>query len=116
MTAPPITAPPGPRAPQRATIAEWLAIPEERRAELIDGRIVDSALRGLLHGATQGGLFSVLNPVFGRRHRDDAHPGGWWLSQEVDMELGVAGCRPDVLGWRRDRHPTLPVPDARGVV
>ncbi len=25
---------------QRATIEEWLAIPEERRAELIDGKII----------------------------------------------------------------------------
>ena len=104
------------RSQPPATIADWLAIPEERRAELIDGRIVQHAMPGPLHGATQGGLFSVLNPAFGRRRRDDAHPGGWWLSQEVDMELGGAGCRPDVLGWRRDRHPTLPLPDARGVV
>jgi Uma2 family endonuclease len=26
------------------------------------------------------------------------------------------GCRPDVLGWRRDKHGYLPKPDARGVV
>lgn len=116
MTLPPITPRQGPRAPQRATITDWLAVPEERRAELIDGRIVYHAMPGPLHGATQGGLFSVLGPAFGRRRRDDARPGGWWLSQEVDMELGGVGCRPDVLGWRRDRLPKLPTPDARGVV
>lgn len=26
------------------------------------------------------------------------------------------GCRPDLLGWRRDKHPVLPTLDARGVV
>src|SRR5262249_24516756 len=24
-------------------------------------------------------------------------------------------CRPDVIGWRRDKHPHAPEPDARGV-
>ena len=104
-------------APRRATIADWLAIPEERRAELIDGRIVYFAMPGPRHGLIQGNVFSALAPRFGRRGGGgDDRPGGWWFSLEVDMEIGGLGCRPDVIGWRRDRFPRLPSPDPRGVV
>lgn len=107
--------PPSP-PPRRATIAEWLAIPEERRAELIDGRIIYQGMPGPAHGLIQGNVFSALSPSFGRRRGDEERPGGWWFSQEVDMELGGIGCRPDLLGWRREHFPRLPVPDGRGVV
>ena len=32
------------------------------------------------------------------------------------MKIGPLGCRPDVVGWRRDKHPRAPELDARGVV
>jgi Uma2 family endonuclease len=35
---------------------------------------------------------------------------------EVDLEISGLGCRPDLLGWRRDKHPVMPAPDRRGVV
>lgn len=113
--APAETSPSRPPAP-RATIAEWLAIPEERRAELIDGRIVYQGMPGPVHGRVQGNVFSALGPRFDRRRGGDDRPGGWWLSLEVDMEVGGIGCRPDVVGWRRERVARLPQPDARGVV
>jgi Uma2 family endonuclease len=92
------------RAQRPATIQDWLAIPEEQRAELI-----------------QGNLFACVR-LYGRRgdgsggSSAESAPGGWWISQEVDMEIGPIGCRPDIVGWRRDRHPRCPEPDARGVV
>jgi Uma2 family endonuclease len=97
------------------TILDWLRVPESRRSEFIDGRIVFYAMPGPRHGDTQGSVFTALAPQFKRRG-DASRPGGWWLSQEVDMELDGLGCRPDLLGWRRDRHPTLPTTDARGLV
>lgn len=103
-----------PAAP--ATVAEWLAIPEEQRAELIDGRIVHHAMPGPRHGMVQSRLSGVLAPGFGRRTGDADRPGGWWISQEVDMLIGGMGCRPDLLGWQREKHPRLPSPDARGLV
>ncbi len=108
--------PPIRRAPAPpATIAEWLAIAEEERAELINGRIVYHTMPGPRHGATQLGIGSVLAP-YKRRTGGPDQPGGWWLSQEVDMHLGDIGCRPDLLGWQRDKHPRLPASDARGLV
>ena len=103
------------RSPRRATLEDWLAIPEERRAELIDGRIVYQAMPGPVHGTTQGNTFAVLRGPYARRGGGDS-PGGWWLSLEVDLNIAGLGCRPDVLGWRRDRHATRPAPDPRGLV
>ncbi len=107
---------PNPRAARRVTIEEWLAIPEEKRAELIAGVIVYQGMPGPKHGEAQGMTFALVGVPFGRRPAGSSRPGGWWISQEVDMELGEMGCRPDILGWRRDRQPTLPEPDARGLV
>ena len=98
----------------QATLEEWLAIPEEARAELIDGQIVYHAMPGPRHGRAQGELFALLRP-YGRRFGGGDGPGGWWFSQEVDMEINGFGCRPDVQGWRREKHLALPEPDARGL-
>jgi Uma2 family endonuclease len=32
------------------------------------------------------------------------------------MLIGGVGCRPDVIGWRRDKNARVPEPDKRGVV
>jgi Uma2 family endonuclease len=104
------------RPPRRATIEEWLAIPEERRAELINGRIVYQGMPGPVHGRTQGRTITRVSGPYDRRPGGGESPGGWWISMEVDMEISGLGCRPDVLGWRRDKHPAMPEPDRRGVV
>lgn len=104
-----------PRPAGRATIDAWLAIPEQRRAELIDGVIVYQGAPGPEHGRAQGKTFAAIDGPFGRK-RGGARPGGWWISLEVDLEIAGFGCRPDILGWRRDRLERMPAPDARGVV
>ena len=108
--------------PHRATVEDWLRIPEGKRAELIQGRIVYHACPGVKHGSSQGRLNRLLAPYDRRRTGGGGggggagELGGWWLSLEVDMEIGDVGCRPDVVGWRRDKHARVPHPDARGVV
>lgn len=103
-----------PRAPGRATLAEWLAQPEEGGAELIHGRIVHKALPAPEHGRAQRKLGEMLGP-FDRRP-GVGRPGGWWIATEVDLELVGEGVRPDLVGWRRDRIPTLPRPAPGGAV
>lgn len=115
MTGAPIE-PASRRPPVPATIADWLAIPETRRAELIHGRIVYYAMPEPTHGMTQGRLFGLIEARYGRRGGDAERPGGWWLSQEVDLESCGFGCRPDLVGWTREKHPRMPVSDKRGVV
>ena len=65
------------RPSQRATIEEWLAIPEEKRAELIDGVIVYQGMPGPLHGEVQGKTFSLADGPFGRRIGGGDRPGGF---------------------------------------
>lgn len=101
---------------REVTIAGWLAVPEEARAELIGGRLVHQGMPGPRHGRAQLGAGSRLRDPYDRRPGGGDKPGGWWLSQEVDMFIGGIGCRPDLLGWRRERFPRLPEPDQRGVV
>lgn len=102
--------------PRPATIADWLAIPVERRAELIDGRVVYHSMPGLEHGSVQGCIAAALMPAYNRRKGGGERPGGWWISLEVDLAIGGLGCRPDLAGWRRDDHPKKPTTDARGLI
>ncbi len=102
----------------RATIHDWLAIPEEERAELIHGCIVYHAFPGPAHGHAQRRLGVQLDPYTRRGGGGGgprSAPGGWWITLEVDMEIGDVACRPDIVGWRRDKHTRCPQPDARGV-
>jgi Uma2 family endonuclease len=103
-------------AARPATVEEWLAIPEEQRAELIHGKIVRHAFPGPEHGFAQFGLGFHLGPYNRRTGGAGGGPGGWWLTHEVDMLIGGIGCRPDTVGWRREKQPRMPKPDARGVV
>jgi Uma2 family endonuclease len=91
------------------TIVDWLAQPEGMRFELIAGQLVQKALPDFEHGLAQFGLSARLIPVFHRRSGGGAgQPGGWWIVGEVDVQLGEHGFRPDLAGWRRDRHPERP--------
>jgi Uma2 family endonuclease len=92
-----------------ATIAELLAIPEEdRHHELIAGELSEKAAPSGEHGATQAGVVRVFGGPFDRRPGGAGGPGGWWFATEVEIRLGEDVCRPDVVGWRRDRVPTRP--------
>lgn len=103
------------RALHRATLADWLARPEETGAELIGGRIVYKAMPSPEHGRAQRKLGEALG-AFDRRASGSGRPGGWWIVSEVDVVLGDEGVRPDLLGWRRDRVPELPRPSPGGAV
>ncbi len=99
----------GAKARPNATIADFLAIPEESRFhELIAGEIVQKATPSGQHGATQLEIGSRLIGPFGR-NPPNGGPGGWWFGTEVEIRFGEEICRPDVVGWRRDRVPTRPI-------
>src|SRR4051812_9338209 len=82
----------------------WLSLPEGDRAELLGGRIVYKTMASIEHGDAVMGIAEQL----GRFRGPPGTPGGWWLSQEVDMYLSGQGLRPDMVGWRMDRHPKPP--------
>lgn len=89
------------------TIDEWLAQPEARRVELIDGELVEKAAPDVSHALAQSAAVRSLGVPFHRKP-GGAQPGGWWILTEVDLRLGANGYRPDLSGWRRERCPEPP--------
>ena len=90
------------------TLADWLAQPEERRFELIDGELIEKAAPSLRHGRAQGRVGAAIGSPFDRRPGGPHGPGGWWIATEVEIVLDGSGFRPDLAGWRRERLPELP--------
>lgn len=98
----------GPKHRVTSSVADLLAIPEEQRFhELVGGEIVEKSAPSGEHGAAQSRVVGRLGYSFDRRSGGN-HPGGWWFATEVEVRLGRDICRPDVVGWRRDRVPERP--------
>ena len=92
-----------------ATLADLRAIWDEKAVELIDGEIVEKASPGFFHGNTQVSVSSILWTRFGGRGGGGGATSGWWFASEVDIRFDERDVfRPDVAGWRRDRHPDAP--------
>ncbi|MFT3773094.1 MAG: Uma2 family endonuclease [Minicystis sp.] len=91
-----------------ATAADLARLPPDRRAEVINGEIVEKANPSAEHGDAQGGVIVHLRGPFHRRSGSDK-PGGWWILPEVEIELAPHEVyRPDIVGWRRERVPDRP--------
>lgn len=94
--------------PRPGTVDDLLALPEDRRCELIDGELVEKEGASGRHGSAQSTLAGLLLP-FRRRGGPPDEPGGWWFATEVLIDLGPRQAyRPDVAGWRRERLPAPP--------
>lgn len=92
-------------AAKLATYGDLLHLPEDVRAEILGGAIVTTPAPLPKHSQAQGALRRFLGGPF---HDDDGFggPGGWWIFQEVDIQLGTHDVvRPDLAGWRRHRLP-----------
>jgi Uma2 family endonuclease len=88
-----------------ATFADLAALPDDARAEVVDGAIVTPPPPLPEHGRVQRSIGAFIGRPF-----DDDHgrggPGGWWILSEVDVQLADHDVvRPDVVGWRRERLP-----------
>jgi Uma2 family endonuclease len=95
---------------RRATIDDYLAIPEaERFHELIAGEILPKDLSSGEHGAAQAGIVGAVQPRFQRKPGSGHGPGGWWIATEVEILLEIGDIvRPDIVGWRREHCPERP--------
>ena len=93
------------RPTRSATFADLEALPDDARAEVIHGVIVEKARPSGEHGGAQCSLGAVLGRRF-QRCPGGRWPGGWWLGFEIDVEYEAheVYCH-DVAGWRRDRVP-----------
>jgi Uma2 family endonuclease len=94
-----------------ATYADLLALPEDVRAEILDGEISVMPAPRPRHSKPQRALGRFIGGPF---DDDDGFggPGGWWIFVEVDVQLGRDVVRPDLSGWRRER---LSEPDVRPI-
>jgi Uma2 family endonuclease len=88
-----------------ATFEDLAALPDDDRAEIIDGAIVTPPPPFPEHGRVQRSLGAFIGKPF---DDDDGRggPGGWWILTEVDVQLAEHHVvRPDLAGWRRERLP-----------
>jgi len=97
-----------------ATAADLMAGYEQGRIEeLIDGELIEKEGASFDHGDAQTRAAHTLFP-YNRNSGGGGSPGGWWIVSDVLVQLGPDVCRPDVVGWRRERMPerprTIPVP------
>lgn len=88
-----------------ATYADLMALPEDQRAEILNG-VLETAPSPLpRHSRAQRAIGSFI----GRPYDDDdgrGGPGGWWILLETDVQLSPTNVvRPDLAGWKRDRLP-----------
>lgn len=89
-----------------ATAADLAALPDEKRAEVVRGAIVEKAAPSFEHGDAQSAIAELLKGPF---QRGRGGPGGWWIGTEVEVELEAHEVYlPDVAGWRRERVPERP--------
>jgi Uma2 family endonuclease len=89
-----------------ATALDLALLPDDVRAEVVEGEIFQKASPSFEHGDAQGSLTALLKPPFQRGH---GGPGGWWIAPEVESELEPHEIYvPDVAGWRRARVPDRP--------
>ena len=95
------------------SLDDFLSMPEHlrgKRAQFIEGQIVQKALPGGRHGRLEFVIGAQLEGVFRRKAKDDG-PGGWWLQTETSVLYpNVAEIHThDLVGWRRERVPQEPL-------
>ena len=88
-----------------ASYEDLLAVPENRVAEILNGRIHTHPRPASRHARAS----SVLGGRIGSPFDFGAGgPGGWWIIDEPELHLGPQVMVPDLAGWRRERLPEYP--------
>jgi Uma2 family endonuclease len=91
---------------RRATYADYVAVPEHQRAEIIDGTLYVFPRPAPRHAFTSSMLVGKLTGPFGL---GEGGPGGWWILHEPELHLlKEEPVSPDIAGWRSERMPELP--------
>jgi Uma2 family endonuclease len=88
-----------------ATYEDLRAVPENRVAEIVEGRLYASPRPGPRHADAASGLGAALRGPFDRAR---GGPGGWRILFEPELHLSSDVLVPDIAGWRRERLPELP--------
>lgn len=89
----------------RSVYDEFLAVPSNRIAEIING-VLETQSRPASRHAHASSLLGV--ELGGPFQRGKGGPGGWLILDEPELHLGPHILVPDLAGWRRERMPELP--------
>jgi Uma2 family endonuclease len=96
--------------PRRATYADLEAVPPNKVAELIRGKLYVFPWPAIRHAFACSRLGGDLLAPF-----DEDGPGGWWLLDKPEVHFpdptapnAIDAVVPDLAGWRRDRMPEVP--------
>lgn len=93
---------------RQATLADYLALPEHSRAELLRGALVERETTGPKHGRALLRLGASVTAHFDRKP-GGKFPGGWWIVSDVAVRFDDEVLRPDLAGWRRERVEGFPL-------
>jgi Uma2 family endonuclease len=98
------------QAKKLATVDDLVALPDDERAELIEGDIIRKAAPSSDHSFAQIRIGGALEPFHRRLGGPGGPPGGWWIGTEITViyEGRPNGFIHDLAGWRRDRHAEKP--------
>jgi Uma2 family endonuclease len=100
---------PAEKLQQRATFADYAAVPEHKDATLINGVLHVMPKPAPPHVLVASDLGADLSGPF-RRGRGG--PGGWHILDEPELHFGPVDdidiVAPDIAGWRIERLPVLP--------
>ena len=88
-----------------ATYEDLFNVPENRVAEIIQGRLITHPRPAPRHARASSCLGDELVSPFDKGR---GGPGGWWILDEPELHLGPDILVPDLAGWRRERLPKLP--------
>ena len=93
-----------------STVDDFLALPDDERAELIEGEIVRKSAPSADHSFAQRNITVALDPFHRPGGPKGPMPGGWWIGTEITViyEGRPNGFNHDLAGWRRDRHSEKP--------
>ncbi len=89
-----------------ATYQDLLAVPSNRVAEILNGRLVTQPRPAPKHACSSSVLDRKIGSPF--HDGDNGGPGGWIILVEPELHLGRQICVPDLAGWRRENMPSLP--------
>ena len=91
---------------RQALYDAYCAVPEHKRAEIIDGTLYVSPRPAPRHTNATSVLGGQLNGAF---QLGSGGPGGWWILFEPELHLvSLEPMAPNLAGWRVERLPVLP--------
>jgi Uma2 family endonuclease len=88
-----------------ATYEDLFDLPGNVIGEIVHGQLITQPRPAPKHALAA----SVIGAEYVSPYqRGRGGPGGWWILDEPELHLGPHILVPDLVGWRRERLPTLP--------